>query len=178
MATTATKPTIVIVPGAMHVPEHWGPLLSKLEALSYPASCLALPEIGANARTSPEYDSANAIRKRLEHLVESDEKEVVVFFHSAGGNPGCQAIRGLERALRRREGKRGGVVSLVFIAAFLIPEGSTLVATAEGAQLPSWAEFDVSFSLPLASEKDHSHAESVTGQYPPTAAHYGRTFLQ
>ena len=139
-----TQPTVLIVPGAMHIPAHWELVTSKLRTLSFPAECLALPETGANARTSREYDSVHAIRNRLENLVEKEEKEAILVCHSAGGNPGCQAVKGLERSARRRVGKPGGIVSLVFVAAFLIPEGSNLITTVEGQKLPSWGEPDAS----------------------------------
>lgn len=39
----------------------------------------------------------------------------------------AQALQGLDRASRRQRGKPGGVVRIIYIAAFLIPAGSSLL---------------------------------------------------
>ncbi|MCJ1310865.1 hypothetical protein MMC25_004533 [Agyrium rufum] len=147
----STKPIFFIVQGTMHVPEHWAPFQAKLTAEGYQSRCIALPEIGANARTSPEYDNVNAIQEELKKLVIKEGKEVIVVLHSAGGNPGSQAIKGLERTFQKSQGNPSGIIGIVFIAAFLIPEGSNLAMAAAGGQLPNWAEPDAKTVRPSAA---------------------------
>ncbi len=67
------------------------------------------------------------IRNRLESLIVSDGKSVVLVMHSYGGLAGTNAVSGLEAELRLKDGKTGGIVHCVFIAAFLIPKGKSLI---------------------------------------------------
>ena len=54
-------------------------------------------------------------------------KNVVLVMHSYGGIAGTNAVSGLEAELRREEGKEGGVVHCLFVAAFLVPKGKSLL---------------------------------------------------
>ncbi|OLN95259.1 hypothetical protein CCHL11_08118 [Colletotrichum chlorophyti] len=57
--------------------------------------------------------------------------------HSYGGIMGSEACHGLDRPTRRNSGRPGGVVRLIFCAAFLIPEGTSLFDTLQGRH-PPW----------------------------------------
>ena len=58
--------------------------------------------------------------------------------------PGAEAPKGLGKGERQEKGLNGGVVRLVFIMAYAMPEG--FQPTAGGAQMPDWmkADFEVS----------------------------------
>jgi hypothetical protein len=45
-------------------------------------------------------------------------KNVVMVMHSYGGAPGSAAVKGLTRAVRQTAGLPGGVIELVYMAAF------------------------------------------------------------
>ncbi|MCJ1287295.1 hypothetical protein MMC26_006643 [Xylographa opegraphella] len=141
MEKTRQQPTVVFVPGAFHVPAHYEHVIAHLETLSFPSIAVSLPTIGTLAATAGLYDDVQAVRSTLERLVEVENKEVILIPHSYGGNPGCQAVGGLERSKRVKEGKNGGVIHCLFISAFMIPEGETVVSTLGGG-LPPWAEVD------------------------------------
>ena len=51
----------------------------------------------------------------MEPLIDQG-KQVIMMLHSAGGFLGAMAIRGLSCEARKKEGKDGGVVKLVFLA--------------------------------------------------------------
>lgn len=55
--------------------------------------------------------------------------------------PGGEAPIGLGKKEREGKGLRGGVLRLVFIMAFAVPEGFT--CTAPGAKFPEWMKVDV-----------------------------------
>ena len=57
---------------------------------------------------------------------DSGNKDVVLVMHSSGAVSGCQAITNLERSHRVKEGKKGGVISLILIGGLLVNEGETL----------------------------------------------------
>ncbi|KAF1992983.1 alpha/beta-hydrolase [Amniculicola lignicola CBS 123094] len=135
-----TKPTIVLVPGAWHTPEIYDSVVTHLDADDYPTISLPLPSVGASpAHTSFDAD-VKAIRDCLTQLVEVEEKEVVLVTHSYTGMPGAEAPVGLGKKEREAKGFKGGVIRLVFIMAFAMPEG--FQPTAGGAQFPDWMKLN------------------------------------
>ena len=139
------KPTVVCVPGAWHTPEIYSSVIESLNRHGYPTIALELPSVGA----TPAHDSfdgdVKAIRDCLEKLVITEEKDVILVTHSYTGMPGAEAP--IELGKRQREGKglKGGVIRLVFIAAFAVPEG--FQPTAGGAQYPEWMKLDAEVKI-------------------------------
>jgi len=142
-ASSFTKPTIVWVPGLLHTPAHYQPMISSLAKVSIPSLAISLPNIGPGAATTAPYDDVKAVRVKLHELV-AEGKEVIVLSHSYGGVPACQAIRGLERSKRVEGGQLGGVIRIIFLAAFAMPEGMSSLEYAGGQLPPPWAKKDVS----------------------------------
>ena len=79
---------------------------------------------------------AEAIRKQIMHSTEADEKDIVVVCHSYGGIPGAGAAHGLSKIARAKEGKKGGVIGLIYISGFVVPEGSSLLDIMGGRHAP------------------------------------------
>ncbi|KAL2855897.1 hypothetical protein BJY01DRAFT_231521 [Aspergillus pseudoustus] len=63
-----------------------------------------------------------SIRNHIETVVSQGE-DVLLVLHSAGGFIGSEAMKGLGKAERTQNGHEGGVVSIVFIAGAVYPEG-------------------------------------------------------
>lgn len=82
-----------------------------------------------------------AIKNCLTKLVVLEEKEVVLVVHSYTGMPGAEAPKGLGKKERQEKGLKGGVLRVVFIMAFAMPEG--FQPTANGAQMPEWMKLDL-----------------------------------
>ena len=139
-----TQPTIVLVPGAWHKPEIYSSVSKNLEAHGYPTVSLALPSAGAMPPNMTFDEDVKGIRDCLTTLVETDEKEVILVVHSYTGMPGAEAPKGLGRKERQEKGLKGGVMRLVFIMAFAMPEG--FQPTAGGAQMPEWMKLDLEVS--------------------------------
>ena len=68
----------------------------------------------------------SAVRDAILSEVEK-EHNIVVAVHSYGGVPGCEAIKGFTKADQEAKGKKGGVVKLLFICAFVLTEGTSLM---------------------------------------------------
>lgn len=51
---------------------------------------------------------------------------MVLLMHSYGGSPGNGSAVGLSKEERERDGKKGGVVGLVFVSAYVAKEGQTI----------------------------------------------------
>ncbi|KAI7123210.1 hypothetical protein KC352_g32572, partial [Hortaea werneckii] len=89
-----TNPTVLLVHGAFHVPQHFEHLASLLKQAGYRVEVPALPSVGI------EQDPGNALEldagflcDKLEELVRGEEeRDVVVLMHSYGGQCGSEAI--------------------------------------------------------------------------------------
>ena len=66
-------------------------------------------------------EDVKTIRSAVEELVQ--EKDVIVVMHSYSGIPGGQALEGLDKQSCEEKGMKGGVVRLVYMMAFIVPEG-------------------------------------------------------
>ena len=129
MATSITndiKPTILIVPGGWHSASVYSHFAAQLESLGYPTATTSLPSVNS---TSPQNATcakdSNALRKEILSLIETDEKDVVILAHSYGGVPAGGAAHGLSKTARHD--KKGGVLGLIFMSAFVVPEGISLL---------------------------------------------------
>jgi pimeloyl-ACP methyl ester carboxylesterase len=139
-SVTANKPTIILVHGAWHTHEYWSPVIEQLKEHGYASRAVSLPSVGGKLTTTMPDDAAH-IQKTLSELVENGE-DIVVVMHSYGGLPGTESVKGFLKKEREVEGKNGGVVSLVYVSAFLVPEGFSLASFL--GEMPEWVKFDVS----------------------------------
>ena len=137
-----SKPTILWVHGLWHTPNHFKPAVAVFHQAGYESVCPRLPSVG-NLPPVGLKDDAQCIRDELTRLIDQEGKDVLVIAHSYGGmvsNEGIDAS--FAKATRAREGKQGGVVRIVFLAAFLVPKGATL-STPMGDVIPPYIPIDV-----------------------------------
>jgi pimeloyl-ACP methyl ester carboxylesterase len=120
VAIMSTKPTIILIPGAWHTTEGFGPLKSFLEKAGYPTKAVDLPSAGAHPGHPNFNQDVAVIRKVVLDLID-EKKEVVVVMHSFGSVIGSEALRDLGKGDREATGKTGGVIRCVFIG-ILLPE--------------------------------------------------------
>jgi hypothetical protein len=69
---------------------------------------------------------AKKLTNEISALVEQG-KEIVMVMHSFGGLPGSEACKGNIKSVRQREGKKGGVIACVYLCAFMLPTGYSLM---------------------------------------------------
>ncbi|OBT93045.1 hypothetical protein VE01_09000 [Pseudogymnoascus verrucosus] len=129
-ATTTTKPTILIVPGSFSAASHYDTLINSLQALSYPAVVSDLPSASRlpPAPAASMADDAAHFHGIAESLAD-EGRDIVILTHSYGGVPGTEAAKGLAKADREAEGKKGGVVRLVYLTSIVPPLGGSLIST-------------------------------------------------
>lgn len=121
-----SKPTFVLVHGAFHRPVVWDPVVSELDKAGYSAIAPGLPSSDPQRKSSPVTDNSEdvaTIRKAVSELVQ--EHDVVVVMHSLGGLSGSDSLEGLDKQTCTSKGLKGGVIRLIFICAYLVPEGFT-----------------------------------------------------
>lgn len=80
-ASTNAKPTVVWVPGPLHMPEHFQPIISALGKISIRSVSFSLSNVGAGAPTAAPYDDLTKLQARSEGLVDKG-KEVLLSCHS------------------------------------------------------------------------------------------------
>jgi hypothetical protein len=134
----ATKPTFIAFPGAFHPHESLEPLVSKLKEAGYPVQSATLSTVG-NSRTGI-CDDIDRMRGMMIPLCD-EGKDVVLVMHSFAGIPGSSAVERLSKTERAAKGLPGGVIGLIYLAAFLSPEGTTLLEASGGWK--EWQRVDV-----------------------------------
>lgn len=98
----------------------------------------------------------------LEPLID-EGKEVVLIGHSSGGISMSAVAEGRDLASRTKAGKQGGIVRLIFLAAFVLPSGQSLLGMLGGQPLP-WMIVEVSIVSPSSSFVPQMTDEFVTHQ--------------
>ncbi|KAL3490734.1 alpha/beta-hydrolase [Aspergillus germanicus] len=125
MATTT--PTVLLIPGAWHQGSTFEPVAKILREQGYEAETVTLPSVGGPSSTTA-YDDARHIQETYLTKLVADGKEVIIVMHSYAGIPGTECVKGFARKDIAAQGKKGGVVGLVYIAAFLVPPGASVAS--------------------------------------------------
>lgn len=117
------KVLVFIVPGTWHPSSAYESFASHLRKAGYATHIASLPSFDpTDVDTSCAADT-DAVRQQLLGLLEADSSDIVVFAHSYGGIPGGGAAVGLSKSSRIQNSQQGGVIGLVYMSAFIIPEG-------------------------------------------------------
>ncbi|TQN67538.1 Methylesterase 1 [Colletotrichum shisoi] len=152
---SAAKPTFVLAPGAWHKETCYSPAQKILESRGYPVEAVAYPSVGAEPPTKGLNDDAAAVRAVLERLADAG-KEIVLVVHSYGGLVGANAVEGLGYKQRAKEGKKGGVITFVYLTAFVVPVGKSIKEMLGGQFLP-WMKFEGNYVHALTPEEVFYH---------------------
>ena len=133
------NPTVVFIPGAWHRPDGFDGVRNVLSARGYQTDAVSLMSLGAEVPTTNLSDDTEAARYIIEQHVE-EGKPVVVVAHSYGGLVGSGAVKDLGYIQRKAAGKRGGVIMLIYMAAFVAAMGSAVLDLLGGSP-PPWMDF-------------------------------------
>ncbi|NMH77442.1 alpha/beta hydrolase [Pseudonocardia xinjiangensis] len=120
---TAQRPTLVLVPGAWHLPSTWNLLRGELDDLGYASRAVKLPTTGPDPRGGLRED-AEAVRAATEAI----GGPVVVVAHSYGGIPATEGLADLP-----------DVQQLVYLAAY-VPDIHESLFSLHGAPDPDSKE--------------------------------------
>lgn len=117
-----SSPTLLLVPGAWHGPWVWDTLRSQLTDV--PTETVALRSVGEDpAARGDLFDDARAVREAAGAI----DGRVVVCAHSYGGAVASEGLAGLD-----------GVARIVYLAAFMLDAGESLLGAAGGRRPPWW----------------------------------------
>ncbi|KAI0901463.1 alpha/beta-hydrolase [Annulohypoxylon nitens] len=124
------KPSIILIPGSFAIPELYNNIIDIITAKGYDFKVLHLPSVawkdGPRGTPPTMYDDAAFIAKEVTGLAD-EGKDVVLIGHSYGGIPVSQSTKGLTKAERQKQGKKGGIIRLAYMTALVPPLGSSSV---------------------------------------------------
>ncbi|KAF2873871.1 prolyl aminopeptidase-like protein [Massariosphaeria phaeospora] len=130
-------PTVVFFAGAFANPSCFDQLSARLEKAGYSTVYAHVPSLNppdtTNITTSKDSEQA---REGVILPLLDDGKDVVIFVHSYGGVVGGAAAAGLSTVSRSAEGKKGGVLGLLYLVGNIVGEGETLLQAVGGAYPP------------------------------------------
>ncbi|KAF5696148.1 signal peptide protein [Fusarium mundagurra] len=130
-----SNPTIVFAPGAWHTADCYDGVRKELHAKGWETEAVDYPSVGAEPPSKGLSDDVAAVRAAVEKLVD-EGKKVMVVVHSYGGLVGAEAVKGLGLKQRAQEGQTGGVIQLVYLSAFVMPKGKSILEVLGGQYLP------------------------------------------
>ncbi|KAF2095558.1 alpha/beta-hydrolase [Rhizodiscina lignyota] len=131
-----TKPIILIVPGAWHAVEHYNPVIGLLQAAGYTVKGETMPSASEVPTQSFDADVA-LVRYEILNEIERS-RDVLLLAHSFGGLIAGEASKGFTRKEREAMGREGCVVGIVYMAAFVLPVGGSVMSNMPGAAEPPW----------------------------------------
>ena len=147
------NPTVVLVPGAWHSPEHYFRLVNLLKRSGYDTISRRNPSCDSrnpNAESAAN-DAAFIRNKVLMPLLDAGKTDILAM-HSYGGLPGAAAAKGLSQPERIAARKPGGIIGLIFISAVLAHDGQSLLSILPGQKFDPWVIQEVRLSLDTVSD--------------------------
>jgi pimeloyl-ACP methyl ester carboxylesterase len=115
-----TLPSVLVVPGAWHKPDHFRLLVHELSDIDVHTVCLT--SSGDDPATLRDMHSDAEV---ISQAAADIDGPVVVVAHSYGGVPTTQAFR-----------ERGNIARIIYVASFQLPAGEALVSANGGALMP------------------------------------------
>lgn len=120
------NPAIIIIPGAWHTPRHYARLITHLSNHNYSATAVALPSVNSSPPLPTWEEDAHAVRHAITERLDLGQ-DVIAVAHSFGGVAMSEAVKGLGKEERQKQGYATGVLRLVYMCAMALPKGQTHV---------------------------------------------------
>lgn len=123
-------PTLLIVPGSYSSSLVYYDLIKHIQRL-YPTVpeplVYDLPSASSGPPLPPPtlYDDGAYFAARIFELADTGA-DIVLFAHSYGGAVAREAVKGHSKEERTRQGKKGGVIRLIYLSAVIPPPGQSL----------------------------------------------------
>ncbi|CAG8885682.1 unnamed protein product [Penicillium egyptiacum] len=130
------KSVFVFVPGAWHDADSFDVVRDLMHKRGLATEAISTPSVGASTPDKGLHADIEHTHAILKEMVEAG-RHIVLVNHSYGGMVGAGAVEGLGHAQRCKAGLPGGVIMVVWMAAFVTPKGKTL-RDMLGGDFPSW----------------------------------------
>lgn len=151
-----SKPIFFCVPGGSCTPEYYEPVRKGLNGHGYSSVTVDLPSVGAVPAVYDFTEDVEAIKNCATRLAEAGE-EIVVVLHSYAGLPGGEALHGLGKAEREKQGLKGGVIRIVYIMSWIVPEGYQARERGDTSKFLPFQKIDLEVSTLFLSSVSVSH---------------------
>ena len=134
-------PSIVLIHGAWHTPFVYKKFIEALRKVGIEVHCPLLPTSNGSRPPQASFvDDVAAARTVTQSLVDAS-KQVLVIMHSYGGAVGSNALQDLSISHRARSNLPGGVTQLIYMCAYILPNGGSLTQVVKEAGF--WHLWDV-----------------------------------
>jgi hypothetical protein len=140
----SVNPVFVFVPGAWHTADSFDVVRDLMHNRGLATEAISTPSVGAFPPDKGLHADIEHTHAVLKEMVEAG-CQIVLVNHSYGGMVGAGAVKGLGYTERRKAGLPGGVIMVVWMAAFVTPKGKTLMDMLGGKHAP-WMVINVSGS--------------------------------
>ncbi|KAG8158069.1 hypothetical protein KVR01_011830 [Diaporthe batatas] len=153
---SSTRPTLLFLHGGWHVPQSYHKLTDALRAAGFEVHNPRYLSMNQSRPPNADLSSdTDLIRSYATSLVEAG-RTVAVLMHSYGGQVGTNALHGLSKKAGAAKGQQGGISHLIYMAAFALPEGKSMMDKVE--------EFGHMDRIPVAFGFDED--QSCVANYP------------
>jgi pimeloyl-ACP methyl ester carboxylesterase len=163
------KPTILFFAGAFADPSCFDTISVYFNRVGYPTAYAHVLSLNPSDPTiSTSADADHTRDNYLSPLLE-EGKDIIIFTHSYGGVVAGQAAAGHSKTARAAEGKKGGVVGLLYLAGNIVGEKESLLEAVGGEYPPFIKQNHVSHhlrSLTSLSHNINSHHEVSRSFHP------------
>ncbi|KAF7523024.1 hypothetical protein G7054_g11917 [Neopestalotiopsis clavispora] len=135
------KPVIVLIHGAWHPPHYYRKTINLLRKQGYVVLAPALPTTGLDDSVAGKtyVDDVKRVHESLLPYLDAG-RQAVVLCHSQGGIAGSACVEGQTVEDRKARGLDGGIKSIIYLAAFALPErGGSLIGGIGGECAPFFA---------------------------------------
>ncbi|KAJ5186750.1 hypothetical protein N7449_011514 [Penicillium cf. viridicatum] len=122
--TMSESPVFVFVPGAWHATDTFDVVRDLMHKRGLATEAISTPSVGAFPPDKGLHADIEHTHAVLKEMVEAG-RQVVVVNHSYGGMVGAGAVEGLGYSQRCKVGLPGGVIMVVWMAAFVTPKGKS-----------------------------------------------------
>lgn len=128
---------VVLIHGAWHEASTWDTLRPSLHDAGFTTSAISLPSVsGSGTPHSDTTEDTATIRNEFTRVADAGH-DIIAVLHSYGGIPGSDACEGLSKQERAVQGKKGGIIHVIYLAAFMLVEGQTLLEALKD-ESPAW----------------------------------------
>ncbi|GAP85017.1 hypothetical protein SAMD00023353_3900560 [Rosellinia necatrix] len=152
-------PIIVICSGGWPLASFFTPLVGAFQGRQYVAVCKPPEDYASIPSDSNLNPDVSYLRDQVLSPLLEQGHDIAIFMHSYGGVYGPEAVEGLSKKERSAQGLQGGVVALIFNAAFVAPRGVSAIDAMgmDPNDLPEYLDHDRSTGL-VAFKKDYAKA--------------------
>ncbi|KAI5310827.1 hypothetical protein KEM55_000254 [Ascosphaera atra] len=125
MATSQAPLKVILVSGACCKPSAFDSFIKALADKGIDAVACPRPSVGADPADTTLAEDTAALRDVIVKHADAGH-ELIIFAHSYGATVASNAVEGLDRNSRKRDGLPGGIIRIVYATGILMRKGSSM----------------------------------------------------